>query len=816
MRKLLLGTILTLAALEPRIQAEVLPPVSQRFAVEGSKEVPSFQRHVLPLLGRLGCNGRACHGSFQGQGGFRLSLFGYDFKADHDALLKGDNPRVDLKDPARSKFVQKPARQIPHKGGKLIQVGSWQHRVLLRWIQSGAPEVKDDDPDFASLVVEPREIVFDKAGQTRQLKLVAHWADGSQEDVTPICRFRSNDESVAVVDEAGVITSVGKGGTDIVAFYDNGVVPVQVILPVTDQVGPRFPKVATPTKIDELVVGRLSKLGIVPSDLCTDVEFLRRVSLDMTGTLPKPAEVRAFLDDKSADKRTRKIDELLARPAYAAWWATRLSEWTGNTESTGPLGGERGLNGEKSKQWYQWIYRRVAENVPYDTLVEGIVLATSRAPEQSYEDYCAEMSSYFRTTNPADFSSRPNMPHFWVRKTVGSADSKALSFSHAFLGLSLQCAQCHKHPYDQWTKQDFDQFAAFFYGVSAREGPRDKVNEMKKAVELVGDSDSGAYARQFVKLAEKGKLLPFKEIAVPAPSKKARPVVRPGAKGGRVITPKLLGGDEVVANNYPDPRQPVMDWMRESDNPYFARAFVNRVWGSYFNVGLIDPPDDLNLANPPSNPALLDYLCRGFVQNNFDMKWLHREIATSRTYQLSWHPNETNKYDERDYSHAIVRRLPAEVLYDALVHATASDDALDPLHKDPASMRAIGYSSGLSNRRGEGYAVNLFGRPARVINCDCERSNEPSLLQTVYLRNDQEITKMLDRADGWLKQVSKSKSSNAEDLVQQAYLRTLNRLPQPSEAEVALRYVRESQDTISGLRDVMWALLNTKEFMVNR
>lgn len=812
-----LATLIFLATIDAA-RADVLAPAPERFAQADGLEVPSFQRHVVPLLGRLGCNGRACHGSFQGQGGFRLSLFGYDFAADHQALTGGDKPRIDKKDPAQSLAVQKPTRAVLHKGGKRMEAGGWEYNLLMRWIKAGAPSVSPKDPEFASLDVEPREIVFVKPGQTIRLKLVATWSDGKKEDVTPLSRFRSNDESIAGIDDTGLVTAIGKGGTEVVAFYDNGIVPIPVILSVSDLVGDRYPQVSTPTKIDELVVGRLRKLGIVPSDVCTDVEFLRRVSLDMTGTLPGPDEVVAFLADKSADKRARKIDDMLARPTYAAYWAMKFGDWTGNAESTGTLGGERGLNGEKSKLWYKWLFKRVADNEPYDKLVEGIALAVSRKPKQAYVDYCAEMSSYFKASNPADFAERPNMPFFWMRKTLAKPQSKGLAFAHAFLGVSLQCAECHKHPYDQWTKHDFDQFAAFFNGVNARETGRAEAKLMKAAVGLTGDQDSGAYARKFVELAQLGKTIPFKELFVPPPAKKPRPM-KAGAKGpaGRVITPRLLGGEEVIARDYPDPRQPLMDWMRAEDNPYFARAFVNRVWACYFNVGLIDPPDDLNLANPPSNPELLDYLAAAFIENGYDMKWLHRTIASSRTYQLSWRTTESNKHDERNYSHAIIRRLPAEVIYDAIGHATANDDILDWLHKHPVSTRAIGQMSGLNAKKaGDGYAVTLFGKPARTIQCDCERSSEPSLLQTVYIRNDGEVQKLLDRGDGWLKQAKNLKGATPDDLVKQAYLRVLSRLPDERESGVALGYLRSARDPSAGLRDLMWALLNTKEFIVNR
>ena len=807
----LAGMLLPLAS----HSADPISPTSIRFQKADTEEVPSFQRHVIPVMGRLGCNGRACHGSFQGQGGFRLSLFGYDFKSDHDALLKGDDPRANLKSPKNSLMLKKPTRQIAHKGGKRMEVDGWEYNLMLRWIVAGAPSVKDKDATFTTLDIEPREIVFAKTGETKQLKIIARWSDGSIEDVTPLCRFRSNDESIATVNESGMVTSAGKGDTAIVAFYDNGVAPVSVLQPVSDQIGAKHPKIETPTKIDELVVAKLRKLGIVPSETCTDAEFLRRVCLDMTGTLPRPDEVVAFLDDKSADKRARKIDELLTRPEYAVWWATRLCDFTGNSAANGVLGGEQGLRNEVAKQWHHWFVRRVNDNMPYDKVVEGIVLAASRKQGQSYQDFCREMSSYFRKDKPADFAERESMPYFWTRRLLGKPDERALSFAHAFLGVNLQCASCHKHPYDQWTKQDFDQFTVFFNGIRYGAGNRNETQAMKKAVGLEGDEDSGAYKRQFVDLLAAGNVLPFKELAVPVNLKKLTANAARAKTGtGRVLTPKLLGGEEVIDRDYADPRQPLMNWLREDDNPYFARAFVNRVWAGYFSSGIIDPPDDLNLANPPSNPELLDYLSEAFVKSGYDMKWLHRTIALSATYQRSWRANETNKLDERNYSRANLRRLPAEVAYDALVMATASDDARKKLQGDPAELRSIGSASCTAGRALDQYAVNLFGKPPRATNCDCERSSEPTLLQTVYLQNDPEVLKLLDRPDGWLKQVTKAKTTNTDELIRQAYLRTLNRLPDEREMGVSRKALEGS--VTGGLRDLMWALVNTKEFLVNR
>ena len=815
----LIGCCLTRARAD-----ETLAPASQRYAAAKSADTPDFQRHVVPLLGTLGCNGRACHGSFQGQGGFRLSLFGYDFEADHAALAGGDPPRVDAADPPASLALLKPTGAVDHDGGRRIEPGSWQHHLLLKWIEGGADSGADGRAEFAGLEVTPREIVFGADGQSRPLSVVARWSDGSREVVTPLCRFQTRDESVAAVERSGVVESKGVGDTHIVVFYDNGVVCVPVLRPVSNLAGDPYPPVATPTRIDELVVARLKKLSIVPSAVCSDEEFLRRVSLDLTGTLPTSAEVLAFTTDTATDKRRTKIDELLGRPTYAAWWATRLGDWTGNGEATGPVGGEQGLRRRFSEQWYRWLHRRLAENVPYDQIVAGIVLATSRRPEQSFEDYCAEMSSYFRKDKPADFAARETMPFFWSRRALGPSEEKARAFAYSFLGVRLECAQCHKHPFDQWTKQDFDQFAAFFSGVKYGAGNRNAYQAAKADTELKGmDEDSGDYKRKFVALLESGATMPFKEVTVPAPSNRPKNK-RPGnaAKVGRVITPRLLGGEEVISQEYADPRQPLMDWLRQEDNPYFARALVNRVWAHYFGTGLVEPPDDMNLANPPSNGPLLDYLSREFVAHGFDLHWLHREILTSEAYQRSWRPNETNGKDERGASRAVLRRLPAEVLYDALVQATAADDEIAQLTGNAQRIagRAIAVSSGYSGARDQKlYAVGIFGRPSREIACDCDRSASPSLQQTLFLQNDEELLALIDRQGGWLAQIERQHKSGealpTAELVAQAWLRTLSRQPTADERRRAEGHLAASPSPQVGLRDLLWALVNTKEFIVN-
>jgi hypothetical protein len=800
--------------------ADVLSPVSQRFSQEDVREVPDFQRHILPLMGRLGCNGRACHGSFQGQGGFRLSLFGYDFKMDHEALLKPDSKRVDTELPEGSKILQKPTLTMPHKGGKRLDEGSWQYEMLVRWIEAGAKGVSNP-VKFERLDVTPTEIVFERPGQQVPLKVIAHWADGTREDVTCITRFRTNDESIAEIDADGVVTSKGKGDTHVVAFYDNGVAVTQAILPVSDKVGPQYPDVPTPTKVDELVVEKLRKLGIVPSEVCSDTEFLRRLSLDMTGSLPTPAEVEAFLSDPSPSKRERKIDELLTRPTYAAWWSTKLCDITGvsqrafqNMPAPGPM----------ARDWYQWIYRRVEQNMPYDTLVEKIVLASSRQPGQSYDDYVKEQSSYYRPKDPADFSKRETMPYYWAKRTAMKPEEKALNFSYTFLGVRLECAQCHKHPFDQWTQDDFNQFTAFFNNVRFGQKPDSRARMLEMQKELGVSQAKGNVMGQFRTLLQEGKVVPWQEVFVVqagqrVPARKKQASALP--KTGRVVSPKVLGGDEVATGTEDDPRKPLMDWLRSKDNPYFARAFVNRVWATYFGSGIINPPDDMNLANPPSNAALLDYLADGFIEHGFDMKWLHREIAMSQTYQLAFQSNETNRLDERNYSRAVVRRLPAEVLIDAVAQATGSSTYLASASTDMES-RAIGPKAalGVDNRGNNqnGYATKVFGGSPRDTNCDCNRSNEPNLLQSIFMQNDQDLLNSLERGTGWVTEMTKTRNGGKHDpdqTVRDAYLRSLSRPPTDREARVASDYLQGASDERQALRDLLWALLNTKEFITN-
>lgn len=784
-------------SVEPALRADL------RFVAESSFEMPDFQRHVIPLLGRLGCNGRSCHGSFQGQGGFRLSMFGYDFAADHEALTGGNEPRVNVDSPADSLILYKPTSEDDHGGGVRFQPGGWEEALLKRWIAAGAHGRADDAPHFVRLDVSPATIDFHALDEQAQLRAVAVWSDGSREDVTPLSRYRSNDEGVADVDPDGLVTCHGPGDTHIIVMYDNGVVPVPVLKPVSDLATEDYPQVPQPTRIDELVVEKLRRLGIVPAELCTDEEFLRRVGIDLIGTLPTPDEIRAFCANPAPNKRSRKIDELLDRPAYVTWWTLQFCDLTGS--NAGYLGSTE-MAQPVAQEWRDWIERRVAENAGWDDIARGIVLGTSRRPGQTYEEHVVEQSGYTRRAEPDDYAAdSPTMPHYWFRDNQSQPRDKALAFGYVFLGVRLECAECHKHPFDQWSQQDFQLFTEFFTRIKAGTSP-DAVETRERMREMLGvpvKLDTAALRRQsYLRIASEGRPIPWKEVYVDAPPSSPEPA-------------RLLGGPELDLSEFADPREPLAAWLTHPRNPYFARAFVNRIWGHYSHRGIIDPTDDLNLANPPANGPLLDYLADAFVDSGFDIRWLHREITNSRTYQLSWRSNDTNRADERNFSRAVIRRLPAEVIVDAIRQSTANSKYLAGVSSS-VTGRSIGDHPRSYQARVVDYPLLVFGKPLRTTNCDCERQSAPTLLQALYMRNDEEIFRNLDRPDGWLAELRAAETPPAADqLVTAAYLRTLNRIPSTDELHTGRTFLDESDDPLDGLRDLLWALLNSQEFITN-
>ena len=775
-------------------------PAPERWGAEGLGGVPEFTRHVEPVLGRMGCNGRACHGSFQGQAGFRLSLFGSDPKLDHEAL----RARSDTKAPLDSLILAKPTREVAHRGGKRFDSGSWQFNLLKAWIAAGAHYLPGRESVVETLEVIPARAVLSKRSETLQLKVIAHFSDKSKEDVTALTQFSSNDEAIARVSDTGLVTAVGDGDSAVVITFGGSVSSATVLVPYGSKSGPL--NFSANNKVDELVAAKWRALALQPSSSANDAEFLRRVSLDLIGTLPTADEVRKFHADKDPIKRARKIDELLERPEYAIYWATFFSDLTGNDSALTPPPAIK-----TSWLWHGWLREKLAKNLPYDQLAEGIITATTRegrnADESAreFKQIAEEIKEGFES--PV-YSKRRTNDLFWK---THKGEKAALRVSYAFLGVRFECAQCHKHPYDRWTQDDFLGFTAFFDSVS-----NGVPGDVPKDVILPPGGDQRS--RELI--------YRYSEISVGSSNGADNKGMKKMLATTKVRTsgkPRLPGGAELTPESGQDPRRILMDWMRRPDNPYFARALINRFWNHYFGVGLIEPADEISAANPPTNPELIDWLARDFIGHKFDLKHLHRTVLNSRVYQLSWRPNDGNRLDERNYSHARLRRLPAEVMVDAINQATGGQEPAYLWKAKtytatiaPSGTRTIGLApTRFGGTTGSaGYALEIFGRPLRAETCDSERSSDVALPQVLYLMNDKEVQEKISAPDGRLAKLLKEVKDDKQ-LIEDLYLSTVSRWPTEKETKKAVEYVAGAADRKAGFEDLFWSLLNLREFVLN-
>jgi hypothetical protein len=817
---------------------------------DGSKlEMVDFERHVMGLFGRMGCNSGSCHGSFQGKGGFRLSLFGYEPDRDHAAVTRDLlGRRINPADPDRSLLLLKATGQTAHGGGRRFAPGSWQYQIFREWIARGASWQKNSG-SVTALTVSPEGAAFLEAGKKDGVRVRARFADGREEDVTAFCDFRIQDDAVAEVTASGEVAALRPGDTALVVSYRGNVRAIRVLVPMPAAPGFRYPETPASGYIDREVFAKLRRLNIIPSAPASDAEFLRRVTIDTIGCLPAPEEVRAFLADKSPDKCSRKIDELLSHPLHAALWATKYCDITGN--NTNALGvSSLNLRTRYSQMWHDWLRKRFADNMPYDEIVRGILCATSRdgrSPEEWIKEV-REIEQPEKKNFAAVYAARPSLDLFWRLGPASTLEELGERTAAAFLGVRLECAQCHKHPFDRWTQADYRAHANVFGQVGRGVSPeaRAAVDAENKARGLsAGAIAKGGGMNEVYLTGAKTRALPHPDsVPPPATKMKGAPPPPPPIP----LHPRALGGPEITLDPDRDARLALYEWLRGPDNPWFARSFVNRVWGHYFGIGLVDPVDDFSLANPPSNEKLLDALARDFVDHKFDIRRLERTILTSRVYQLASELNETNRLDRINYSHSLVRPLMAEVAVDVINSATG---VVEDFGEDaPPGSHAIEVGASRIQNPSVAYAFRTFGRPPRTSACDCERVTEPGLPQTLYLMTDPAVLEKLRgqvmpsvkgkliQADqgGRLAKLLKSDRTD-DEVLEELFLATLSRFPSDAEKKHFAAYRAARKDappaapaeppvkgkvSVKALTpreaafvDAFWALINTREFLLN-
>jgi hypothetical protein len=768
----------------------------------GTLPAVDFERHVMGLVSKAGCNSGSCHGSFQGKGGFRLSLFGYEPSMDF-ANTTRDNlgRRINTVKPDESLLLLKATGQTIHDGGMRFGKDSWVYNIFREWVRTGAKWTPGSGT-IESLEVIPGDFALLANNKPLQVQVKAKFADGTTEDITPFCDFRISDDAIAALSPLGLLTPRQPGDAGLTVLYRGSVKAIRVLVPAPAKGA--YPTVPEVNYIDKEVFAKLKKLNVVPSDLASDVTFFRRLYIDTTGQLPKPEEVRAFLADKDPKKREKAIDKLLAHPLHAAVWATKLSDVTGN--NTQALEQPQPLQPKRSQMWHDWLRKRIADNVPYDQMVRDIVTATSRDGQKPEEwlEFSKKLDEQVQKGFTTDYPEKKTLDMFWRRQQAVPIEQWGEKVAVAFLGVRLECAQCHKHPTDRWTQDEYWAFANLFTQVTF-------VNNQFSSPDLKKLVDEENKARR--EKAPKGNnnnILLIRELFIGALGNRARP----NPATGRVPTPKALGGPHIPLVAGEDARVKLAQWMTGPENPFFAKSFVNRVWAHYFGIGLVNPVDDFSLANPPTNSRLLDALAADFIKSGFDIRKLEKNILLSRTYQLDYATNDTNKFDKNNFSHAYVRPLMAEQVVDVLNAALGVDENYTGPDEPLSGKKIVEVGSSRVQNPNLAYALRIFGRPPRTTACDCERAAEPALPQTLFRMTDASILAKFNDKKGRVAALAASKLTN-EELAEELFLATLSRLPTPEQKTTAAKAIESAKSRTAGITDVMWALVNTREFILN-
>jgi hypothetical protein len=703
----------------------------------------SFQHDVIPILSRAGCAGGACHAAQYGQGGLKLSLLGYAPEQDYSPLVRDDiGRRISRVRPEDSLLLLKPTQRAAHGGGKRFGGEDYDYQVLLKWIVDDTPGLAKGEPEIVDLTVAPGERVY-RAGQTQQLRVVAHLADGTTRDVSQAAMYDTLNDAVASISPRGHLTAEGSGQAAIMIRYLGQAKVSMVVVPYAENVelGGFEPN----NFVDELAVKRWKLLGLAPSPVCSDEVFIRRAFLDAIGTLPQPERVAAFLASNDPRKREALVDELLgltgdpARDVYvnewSAYWTLKWGDLLLNNRNSVGDGGMWAL--------YNWTRASLRENKPVDRFVRELITA---------------QGSVF-SNGPANYYKITNKP-----------DELAESTAQNFLGVRLQCAKCHHHPFEVYSQADYYGLAAFFTRVGTK-----------------ASNDFGGLSRDTVVMVNRSG-----SIRHP--------------RTNQTMQPTPLLGEPLNADEHRDLRRPLAEWLTSRENELFARNIVNRFWGYLMGSGLVEPLDDMRATNPASNPELLDALAKDFVAHGYDLKHLVRTIMTSRVYQLASEPTQQNAADTRFYTHYNVKRLPAEVLLDAVDFAAGTQEKFNGI---PAGTRAIE----LPDPNYASFFLDTMGRPQRAITCECERTGQPNLAQVLHIANGDVLQRKVADKEGRVAKLLKEQDDDAA--IAELYLHTYCRRPTDDELSACREIIAAAANRGEGLEDILWALCNSREFLFN-
>lgn len=705
--------------------------------VAGAKtDVPiSFRMDVMPVFMKTSCNNGSCHGAARGKDGFRLSLFGFDPAGDHFRLTREmPGRRINLALPEESLLMEKAAGVVPHTGGKRMSVGDEQYNTLVRWLKSGAPDDPKpaEVPTVVSVELYPKNAVMDGEGEQQRLTVRAKYSDGTDRDVTSLAYFSSNNETAAEISQEGLVTAHERGEAFIMARFDTHTVGSHFIV-LPKGLNYEDPKTPEYNYIDTLVHNKLRKLRIVPSDVCTDEQFLRRVFVDITGTMPSAEEYEKFLADTNEKKREKVVDQLLQRKEFVDIWVMKWAE----------LLQVRTINNRVARKpmlrYFNWLREKIAGNTPTDVMVRELLASKGGT-------FSDPATNYYQTET----------------ETLKVAENVA----QVFMGMRIQCAQCHNHPFDRWTMDDYYGFAAFFSQIGRKraEDPREQI---------IYNSGRGD-VRHLV--------------------------------DNRVMQPKFLGG-EVPDIKGRDRREVLAEWLASPDNPYFATNLANIVWAHFFGRGIIHEVDDVRVSNPPVNAELLAELGKRFTDYNYDFRRLVRDICTSRTYQLSTQTNSTNESDHSNFAHAELRRLRAEVMLDCITQVTSTTDKFPGL---PVGARAVHIADGNTST----YFLTTFGRAKRETVCSCEVQMEPNLSQALHLINGDTVNNKI-RQGGLIQSLLRDDKMTVPEVITELYVRCFCRKPTEPELNRLVAIATEEENPVPALEDIFWSLLNSREFLFN-